>query len=524
MKILIIEDNSADYFYIKTLIEEYKNEAIDFTWKTRLNDGIEELKKYDFNLILLDLGLPDANGLETYMKMKENAKDVPIVVLTGYQEEYFAIVAVRSGAVDYITKNNLNPDVLRRVLKYGVEYKNNLDAINKSKETFQKYFDYSPDVAIVIDCNTGIIYDINFTAFNILGIKKKPNIGRHYSKIFPNTKLFDTDLFLENIRNNGAIYDSVPFPKAKGESIFVDISASLIPWGLNKAILVTIRPAGTRIELENCLIEINHQIDNFIQNKLENKSSNQVLENLKVKAFEKIQQAKDEITKFSKTERQMKNLRNLYIEEIMKINPLFDLSFLQKYENQFNNISQKHLQNIFIQIDSFVRSLEILNFIDVFFENKEYLSKKDKINFGKTITSIEQILSTNPIYKRQIKINYEISKENFYYNNQILKMVLSMIINLIVKLSNDDEINIKANFINDKFQINVYGSFTPSIFEIKPNTKLFSPVTNSEININTSLILKMLKILNSDVNVQKISSNLTELAISLPYEFVEEEI
>ncbi len=524
MRILVIEDNSADYFYIKTLIEEYKNEAIDFTWKTRLNEGIEELKKSDFNLILLDLGLPDANGLETYMKMKENAKDVPIVVLTGFQEEYFAIVAVRSGAIDYITKNNLNPDILRRVLKYGVEYKNNLEAINKSKETFQKYFDYSPDVAIVIDCNTGIIYDINFTAFNILGVKKKPNIGRHYSKIFPNTKLFDADFFLENIKNNGAIYDSVSFPKAKGESIFVDISASLIPWGLNKAILVTIRPAEKRIELEKCLIEINHQIDNFIQNRIENKFSNQVIENLKVKAFEKIQQAKDEITKFSETEHQMKNLRNLYFEEIKKINPLFDLSYIQKYEDQFNKVSQKHLQNIFFQIDTFVKSLEILNFIDMFYENKSQLLKKDKISFGKILSSIEQMLANNPIFKREIKINYEIQNDSFYYNNLLLRTILSIIINLIAKLTNDDEINIKVDFINDVLQIKLYANFTPNIFELKPNTKVFSPVTNSEISINTGLILKMLCVANSRINVQPISNNTTELALTLPYEFVEEEI
>jgi DNA-binding response OmpR family regulator len=79
-----------------------------------LEDGISEFNKDNFDLILLDLALPDSFGINTFYKMQTLAKGVPIAVLTGYQDEDYAIMAVRNGAIDYISKNNLNTGILRR--------------------------------------------------------------------------------------------------------------------------------------------------------------------------------------------------------------------------------------------------------------------------------------------------------------------------------------------------------------------------------------------------------------------------
>lgn len=518
MKILIVEDNKPDFVYIQTLIQEYKKDIFDITWCVRLNDAIEEVSKSKFDLILLDLGLPDSNGIETFLRMQENAENIPIAVLTGFQEEYFAIMAVRKGAIDYITKNNLNPDNLYRAIKYGLEFQNNVEANNKSKLAFQKYFDYAHDAACIIDIHTGIIHEINFTMFDLLGYKKKPNIGRHYSKIFPNIKLFDKDLFFENVKCNGFVYDSISFPKAKGGNLFVDVTASVVPWGMNKAILVVLRPAEKRLELEKCLIEINTQIENIIRNKLNNVDNKHILDTLKTRAYEKIQQAKDEIAKFSEAERENTKIRKQFIEEMKKINTNLDLNNFLPYEQQFTDITKRHLQNIFELIDAFSKSLEVINLIDSLELNRKHYLTKDRIELIRTLKSIEQTINNNPLNNKTVKLNCTILFEEIYFNILVLRTLLNNVIDLITKVAADERIDVKCLISNQELIFEFKGSFSGSVFEYKANNIINNSLISKSLSINTKLIEYLLQILNGKLLIKKLSNEQTLLTLSLPYD------
>lgn len=86
--------------------------SYDLVHTKRLDDGIKMFIKEKFDVMLLDLGLPDSDGMETFDIMRYNAPDIPIIVLTGFKEDVFEMGTVGRGAKNYIVKDDLNPKML----------------------------------------------------------------------------------------------------------------------------------------------------------------------------------------------------------------------------------------------------------------------------------------------------------------------------------------------------------------------------------------------------------------------------
>ena len=89
----------------------------------RLDAALERLRQETFDVVLLDLGLPDSQGMETLTRTEEASGGLPIVVLTGLDDERFALEAVRAGAQDYLVKGRFNSELLVRTIRYAVERK-----------------------------------------------------------------------------------------------------------------------------------------------------------------------------------------------------------------------------------------------------------------------------------------------------------------------------------------------------------------------------------------------------------------
>ncbi|WP_199248389.1 diguanylate cyclase domain-containing protein [[Phormidium] sp. ETS-05] len=122
LKILLIEDNQAD----AELLEEFLQDGTGSIWQighvVRLGDGIEHLRcSGEFDAILLDLHLPDCNGLDSLVQIKEQAPDIPILVLTGLNDRTLAVEAVRLGAQDYLVKGRFEGELLIRAIRYAIE-------------------------------------------------------------------------------------------------------------------------------------------------------------------------------------------------------------------------------------------------------------------------------------------------------------------------------------------------------------------------------------------------------------------
>lgn len=119
--VLLVEDNPGDARLVQALLQEVAGEAIRLQHQTRLADGLHCLGSGHFDVALLDLGLPDTQGLDGVTRLRAAFPDIPIVVLTGSDDAELAVNAVKSGAQDYLIKGHGNGDLLLRAIRYAIE-------------------------------------------------------------------------------------------------------------------------------------------------------------------------------------------------------------------------------------------------------------------------------------------------------------------------------------------------------------------------------------------------------------------
>jgi PAS domain S-box-containing protein len=128
IKILLVEDNPGDARLVRTMlldrdIDESTQTIFELTHVERLSEAAKSLAKEVFDVILLDLSLPDGYGLDTVSQVRDAASDVPIVVMSGLSDEALAIKAVQKGAQDYLVKGHVDDYSLIRSLRYAIERK-----------------------------------------------------------------------------------------------------------------------------------------------------------------------------------------------------------------------------------------------------------------------------------------------------------------------------------------------------------------------------------------------------------------
>jgi DNA-binding response OmpR family regulator len=118
--VLLIEDNPGDARLIREMLAEVKTVAFDLEWADRLSTGLERLAEGGIDVVLLDLALPDSQGLDTFARMHAQAQ-VPVIVLSCLDDEGLALEAVRQGAQDYLVKGQVDGNPLARAIRYAVE-------------------------------------------------------------------------------------------------------------------------------------------------------------------------------------------------------------------------------------------------------------------------------------------------------------------------------------------------------------------------------------------------------------------
>jgi diguanylate cyclase (GGDEF)-like protein len=121
--VLLIEDNPGDARLIKEMLLEEPASAFQLAYADRLARGLETLARGQAALVLLDLSLPDSQGLETFAKVYAHSPKIPIIVLTGNDDEALALSAVKSGAQDYLVKGRIDRQLLVRAMQYSIERK-----------------------------------------------------------------------------------------------------------------------------------------------------------------------------------------------------------------------------------------------------------------------------------------------------------------------------------------------------------------------------------------------------------------
>jgi DNA-binding response OmpR family regulator len=123
IRILLVEDDPADARLFQAMLAHEAKDEFQLARVGRLAEALANLNGEGYDLVLSDLGLPDSQGLPTFLSLKAQAPKLPIVVLSGLEDEEFAVKAVQEGAQDYLVKSQVNGPLLARALRHAIERK-----------------------------------------------------------------------------------------------------------------------------------------------------------------------------------------------------------------------------------------------------------------------------------------------------------------------------------------------------------------------------------------------------------------
>ena len=241
IKILLFEDNAADADLVSEYLE-LSNLNFDILLVQRLADGVQALSDQTFDLVLLDLSLPDSSGLATLKAVSAVVRDEVIIVLTGADDEELSLQALQAGAQDYLFKDRLSGEVLRRSIRYAIERANLLNRVEANTREVQysavllrRIFDANTDAMLILTQEHEIKF-LNPAAGQLLEAEQNSLVG----EIFP----FEVERG-ERIE--------LEIPVAEDGTRLVELNAVDLIWEGESALLVILRDVTLRRSAEQAL-------------------------------------------------------------------------------------------------------------------------------------------------------------------------------------------------------------------------------------------------------------------------------
>jgi PAS domain S-box-containing protein len=190
-KVLLVEDNPYEAELIEDLLSGISGrQQILLTKVERLSEAEQRLNQEIFDIILLDLSLPDSRGIKTVSRIQEYGVNVPIVVLTGDNDEELALRLISAGVQDYLVKRKIDSELLIRSLRYAIERQNCQDALRKSEEKYRSVVENSligiAIVALIVDPKIPENYnwiEVNDALCNLLGYEHDELIEKNWLEL-----------------------------------------------------------------------------------------------------------------------------------------------------------------------------------------------------------------------------------------------------------------------------------------------------------------------------------------------------
>jgi len=254
IKVLLIEDNPVDVLFIEGILEKAGGTSFNLEVADRLSTGLEILTKdmqenYEsqskksairdpqskIDIVLLDLGLPDSQGLDTFVNINSHAPEVPIIVLTSSDDQALALEAVRKGAQDYLVKEAVDGHTLTLSMRYAIERKHG--ALRESQARLLSIIERNADGIVIVD-RDGIVRFVNPAAEALFGQKAEKLLGQLFG--FP------------VVAGETAEIDII---RSAGEEVVAEMRVVETEWGGEKAYLSSLRDTTERKRMEEALRE-----------------------------------------------------------------------------------------------------------------------------------------------------------------------------------------------------------------------------------------------------------------------------
>src|SRR3989339_1749947 len=226
IRILLIEDNPGDVRLIKEILSPAKG-GFEITAAEKLGDGLKLLSEKSFDLLLLDLGLPDSQGLETLDKARAHAPEIPIVVFTGLADEAVGFNAIHRGAQDYLFKRLIDSSLLVRSLRYAIERKHIERRIIESEERYRNIIETAMEGVLLINAEAVIIFANNRIA-EMFGYTVDELLGKRLSEFMADKTGTEADLFLERRSKGIKKQHDIRFRRKDGADLWAIASTSAL--------------------------------------------------------------------------------------------------------------------------------------------------------------------------------------------------------------------------------------------------------------------------------------------------------
>lgn len=181
---LLVEDNPGDARLIQEMLKGVSTVDLQMEHAATLHDGLQYLgdPEKPLDAVLLDLGLPDSQGFDTFARVQEKAQAFTVIILSGLNDVDMALHAVRNGAQDFLVKGQISGDLLLRSIRHAIERDETERLLRESRERYQSLVDMMPDAILVHQ--EGLISFVNPAAVRLLGAEDPEElVGRQMLEI-----------------------------------------------------------------------------------------------------------------------------------------------------------------------------------------------------------------------------------------------------------------------------------------------------------------------------------------------------
>jgi PAS domain S-box-containing protein len=187
IKVLLVDDDKVDRLLAKNILRSSQQVKFAIESADSVSIAVDRLNKDEYDVILLDLGLPDSRGIETVSKIRKVSTNIPIVVLTGHSDELVGIEAIKNGATDYLVKGVALENLLIRTIFYAIERKKAEEKIKFIAQQWKTTFDSITDMISIHDAEFKIL-GVNKAFADAFNAEPKELIGKTCYEVLHNTK------------------------------------------------------------------------------------------------------------------------------------------------------------------------------------------------------------------------------------------------------------------------------------------------------------------------------------------------
>ncbi|MHC4519966.1 MAG: PAS domain S-box protein, partial [Planctomycetota bacterium] len=226
LRLLLVEDDIVDRKMLERLLAQSSLKAYDVDYAECLSMAIDMLRECSFDVVLLDLGLPDSGGMESVIGLRACAPNVPIIVLSGLDDERTATSAVQKGVQDYLIKGEVDSTLLVRAIRYALERKRAERQLQGAEQRYRMIFDNSAVAIMMVDMEKRLVSWNKFTE-RLLGMAYDDLMGKSVESLYPPVeweRIRDLSLRRKGMQH----HLETQMIRRGGDIIDVDISLSVL--------------------------------------------------------------------------------------------------------------------------------------------------------------------------------------------------------------------------------------------------------------------------------------------------------